>query len=391
MKILQVVDSLNEGTGGTSYSVSEVADTLAASGCEVRLLSQNYPALGPLVHPKFADARITVAKPIPFRLGSLTTPFLKELNESASWASLIHANGLWLPTNRVTRNASVKYGKPLVISPRGMFEVWSRSYKAFRKRVAWQLFEKQNLQTAVCLHATSEEEADTLRTCFNTPIAVIPNGVEIPNADEFPDRSILEARFPALQGRRWLLFLSRLHPKKGIPELLHAWKNIEKEFPDCHLLIAGGDEDNYQSKLEDLAHSLNLQERMTFLGNIVGEEKASAFANSSLFVLPSYSENFGRVIAEALSFGVPVIATKGTPWSLLEKEDCGWWIDLSALETTLREALRKEAPLLREMGARGRKVVMERFGWNAIAAQFVALYHWILKMDAHPPDSVRMN
>lgn len=294
--------------------------------------------------------------------------------------------------NLYARQAAKRNQLPLVISPRGMLEAWSLNRSQLQKRVAWCLYEKENLLNATAFHATSIDELHSIRRLgFTQPIALIPNGVSVPSLTQIPPRDALTRRFPELANKRWLLFLSRLHPKKGLDTLLRVWQTLHAQFPDWHLVIAGPDLIGYQANLIDLTVQLNLQHRVTFTGMLSGNDKAIALSHAQLMVLPSHSENFGIAIAEALAYAVPVITTKGTPWQDLHKYDCGWWIENNAqtLANTLIEAMQLSDWERRSKGQNGRQWMIEQYSWSAIAQSMSKVYQWILS-GGNPPASVNL-
>ncbi len=190
----------------------------------------------------------------------------------------------------------------------------------------WRLMQKPALGATSCFHATAESEyKDIRRAGFRQPVAIIPNGIDLPPIT-------LKHRGNA----RTLLFLGRVHPSKGLDLLLPAWRAVQDRFTDWRLIIAGPDNGGYLKRVQTLSDQLQLK-RIEFLGELKGEQKWEAYREAELFVLPTYSENFGMTVAEALAAGVPAIVSKGAPWPGLEMRRVGWWIDvgLDPLVTSL--------------------------------------------------------
>jgi glycosyltransferase involved in cell wall biosynthesis len=292
---------------------------------------------------------------------------------------LIHSHGVWMFPNLYARQAATQLGIPLVVSPRGMLEQWSLDRSRIKKYIAWHLFERANLAAAKLLHATSEAEASSFRKIgLRQPIAIIPNGVDLPGSELSVGREVLESRYPELIGRRWLLFLSRIHPKKGVAELLTAWRTVEGRFPDWQLIVAGPDLNGYGITAREQARGI--ETRVTFTGMLTGHGKQSAFTNSELFILPTHSENFGMAVAEALASGLPAITTKGAPWQELETHRCGWWIQLNETELvhSVETAMRSSSEDLREMGLRGRELMAKKYSWTRVGEQMAQAYTWLL-------------
>lgn len=292
---------------------------------------------------------------------------------------IIHSHGVWLMPNLYPAWASSRYRRPHVVSPRGMLTPVALRFSRRAKQMLWALVQGPAVRNAACLHATSELEFRELRDFgLRQPIAIIPNGIDLP------------AERPAVQSNdRTLLFLGRIHPKKGIENLLLAWRQVAPAFPDWRLKIVGRDEDEHQARLEGLVADLSIP-RVAFVGARYGKEKQAEYQAAELFILPSHSENFGMTVAEALSHGVPVITTTGTPWAKVVDTGCGWWVTPNAegLEAALRDALTRDAPALRTMGRAGRAWMERDFSWPRLAGDFEATYRWILGGGA-PPDFVR--
>jgi glycosyltransferase involved in cell wall biosynthesis len=286
--------------------------------------------------------------------------------------NVFHDHGQWLPLNHASAVHARRAGIPRVISPRGMLSPWSRRHRRWKKALAWVLYAGRDLASAAVLHATSELEMQELRDLgVSQPIAVIANGV---------DRNATVKRPADAVTRPYVLFLSRLHEKKGIRELLQAWNSIE--HGEWELILAGPDE-------QGLMNRLTLPSDARYVGMVDGYAKSTLLAEASLFVLPSYSENFGVVVAEAMMAEIPVIATHGTPWSVLEHERCGWWIPMeeSRLAATLQAAVGTPLDGLRAMGERGRHVAESRFGWPQLAREMAAVYAWLVA-GGHAPACV---
>jgi glycosyltransferase involved in cell wall biosynthesis len=298
----------------------------------------------------------------------------------AATPDLYHGHALWqFPVHYMAR-AAQKKKIPYVISPRGMLEPGALKFSSFKKRVAGVSFQNKNLMLAECLHATGELEAKNLRRYgLKNPIAVIPNGLAVNKFNEFLEKG-------KFTGNHTILFLSRIHPKKGVMSLIEAWAELESIYKEWILVIAGNDENQYEKKLKLQARKMNIAHRIRFVGPVYGDKKKELFRNSDLFVLPSLSENFGIVIAEALASGTPVITTQETPWEDLVRYKCGWWIqaDKNALVNALKNALSLESEERLDMGRRGNQLVMSQYSISSVSDKMILLYEWIVNKSRKP-------
>ncbi len=236
------------------------------------------------------------------------------------------------------------------------------------------------LERADLIHATSEVEYGEIRASgFKATVAIIPNGIDLPD---------LPVSRPTAS-QRTLLFLSRIHPIKGSDRLLHAWQQLQHKHPDWRLRVVGRGEPSHERALRKLAHSLQL-ERVDFSGPLYGAEKSKAYFEADVFVLPTHSENFGMVVAEALAHGCPVVVSKEAPWAGVQKERCGWWIehDVNTLTGGLDAALSESSEALREKGAKGRTWMERDFSWLSVAERMAASYR-LIHHGGEPPLCVR--
>ncbi len=283
-------------------------------------------------------------------------------------AEVIHAHGLWTDASLAASVVARRRRIPLIISPHGMFEDWAWRHRAWKKRPVWWVWQRRAAQSALALRATSRQEARSIRRRgLRQPVAIVGNGIAIPPADQV-HRDI--------GGQRTALFLSRIHRVKGLLNLVHAWSAVRPA--GWRLLICGPAEEAHDAEVRQLIADCGLADSVQVRGAAFGPDKRDLLSTAKLFLLPSFSENFGVVVAEALSFGVPVITTKGTPWSDLERERCGWWVDVGVepLKVALTEATRKADSELVAMGLRGRAFVERLYSWEKIGTDMTAVYQW---------------
>ncbi|WP_300440584.1 glycosyltransferase [uncultured Mameliella sp.] len=288
---------------------------------------------------------------------------------------IVDVQGIWTYPSLANLRHARRTGTPYLVTPRGMLDPWARRNSAWKKKIAGTLFEQAHLKGACALRATAEMEAQHFRDMGMTnPIAVVPNGLTLPDLAPRSDRDL-----------RSILFLSRIHPKKGVDFLLQAWATLQAEFPGWEIVIAGIDENGHEADLKALTRNLGLS-RVRFVGEAHGDAKQKLYRDADLFVLPTHAENFGLVVAEALAQETPVITTRNAPWQGLESEACGWWIDLDQglLTDTLRQALSRPAQDLAAMGRRGRAWVQRDFAMSQVAEKMREVYLWAARRGARP-------
>ena len=316
-----------------------------------------------------------------FQNDFINIPIMREFNIthlmkktlSIHVTDIIHNHGLWLMPNIYASQAAHKNNIPLVITPRGMLAPQALKYSAKKKAIFKYLFQTRALKAVNLFHATSEQEYKDIRNFgLRQPVVIIPNGIDIPVG-------IGSAKPKQEKPTKTLLFLGRIHPIKGLNNLIQAWQRIENDFADWGLSILGPGDKNYISALKQLTSELGL-ERVTFGGAVSGKDKIDQFRAADLYILPSESENFGITVAEALSCETPVICTNGAPWSGLTQNKCGWWIsqDIDSLEMCLRTALDTSTKTLTTMGKNGRLWMEKDFSWKNISGQLADSYAWLL-------------
>jgi glycosyltransferase involved in cell wall biosynthesis len=379
-QIIHSVPSLNPRTGGIASVVSNLTITQKAMGAVrpfvVAQRKQGENLIGNAALENsifFADANNFIDISLGISMLRLLTKVLAKGD-----FSIIHNHGLWHPANHWATRLAARNNIPLIIQPHGMLETWALKHKAWKKRFALALYQRSDISHANVILATSLEEYHSIRRFgFKQPIAVIPNGVTLPH--NF-DAQVIKNNSDNM---RTVLFLSRVHPVKGLLNLIHAWKHAS--LNGWRLYIAGPSENEHIDEVLSLARALNVEDSIKYLGEVDGEKRSALYRHADLFVLPTYSENFGVVIAEALSFGVPVITTKGAPWSDLETNNCGWWIEhgIEPLIVALQSAAALSDLERHAMGRRGREYV-KRYRWDDIAQQTSDLYSWILKKSEKP-------
>jgi glycosyltransferase involved in cell wall biosynthesis len=377
-KIIHVVPTVSQEADGVGVVVRNLCKTMIVSGEDVRLAALDWAPMP--IRPSYLTSF-----PLgwgPRRLGG--SPQMRrwlQAEVKSGSVDIIHNHGLWMLPNVYPGNAIRDSRCLLVVSPHGTLSAYALGINALQKKIFWYFLQASSLRAAICFHATSESEYEDIRRLgFKQPICILPNGVDVPPLKKTPNIV-----------RRQLLFLGRIHPTKGIDNLLHAWRLVEDRFPDWDLHIAGPDDGGgYLDEMLGLAKHLRLK-RVEFVGPLFGDDKLRAYRTASLFVLPTHSENFGMTVAEALAAGTPAIVTKGAPWGGLEKQGAGWSIDIGVdpLVMCLEQALASTSAHLAKMGLAGREWMLRDYSWERIGAQLLEVYRWLLKGGATPP-CVRM-
>ena len=373
---LTVVSPLAPRYGGLSSVVPQLSSLLSNRhkyNLDLAAFCTTGELYSPTSYPELHISEWPTSRQQWFRNRSLRARF-EDLIRSVDG---IHIHGLWEQSTAIAASTARAQRKPYILSAHGMLEAWALSNKRAKKAIYALLFERANVRGAACLHALTHAEAqDYRRFGAKGPIAVIPNGVSIPQA---PDPETFLAHFPALRGKRILLFLGRIHFKKGLDLLIRAWSQLASEYPDAYLVLAGPDFEGTRSKIEALVAEKQLTSSVHFPGMLRHELKWSALAAAEGFVLPSYSEGLSVSVLEAMGMGLPVIITEQCNLPEVKEVGAGWQIEseVGQLTSAIRELLSNSARANAEIGAHGRDLVLERYNWSTVSERMAELYRWV--------------
>lgn len=361
MRIVQIVPSLAERHGGPSRSVRALAHHLARGGDQVELLATSAP--GDAALATAADAAAVRIFPRVWPEWVVRSPALRAHLANAKF-DCVHHHSLWLRTLGYAADAARRRNAPLVISPRGMMTAWAWRHRRARKQLAEWLIHPGAFARAAGWHATSTEEADDIRRLgFSQPVCVAPNGVGIPDETGLADaRRAWHELCPATARRPVALFYSRLHRKKRVRELIDLWLSVPRG--DWLLLLVGTEEEYSAGTLGAEIERRGAADRVAIHD---GAGRPPPYAVASLFLLPSHSENFGLVIAEALAAGVPALVTDTTPWTGLAAAEAGWCVPWHDFAPALATALATPPASLAAAGRNGRAWMARDFSWEKSA------------------------
>jgi glycosyltransferase involved in cell wall biosynthesis len=316
----------------------------------------------------------------------LPASYMQILKIKRQWLSLlktiqpdvVHINGCWIPFCALIQKWSQQLGYKVILTPHGMLEPWiiQRHYWT-RKLPALLLYQKNAIKKADCIFSTVEaEKQNILKLGFNNRIEIIPYGIDVEHAQIKSSWSKTKK----------ILFMSRIHPKKGIELLIQAIAQIKDSVAEYKIIIAGEGNEEYVQLLKNKTQDQNVSHLFDFVGGIYGDKKWKLLRDSDFLILPTYSENFGIIVAESLISGTPVISTTGTPWKELNTHCCGWWInqDVDIIIQTLKEAIALSADEYQQMGIRGRELIKNNYSVEKIAEKMLHLYQWILQQREKP-------
>lgn len=358
MHLVHVIKDIDVASGGPSRSLSILVDGLSKRGVHNTVL------YGSSVNQKIdIDSEDLVG------LGRITNRNVR-LNlrgiHSKTPISLIHSHGCWAFLNSYALRHAANHEIPSIVSPRGMLEPWSLNQKWFRKRLAWAIYQKRDVKSCRIVHATSDKErSGLLNIGVQNDIRVIPNGIESPpnQIGDHPE-----------PGKKTMLCLSRIHPVKGLLMLVRAWAIVRPTGWCCR--IVGPNEGNYADVVNNEIRKLNVHETISIEPPVYGADRWAEYRKASLFVLPSFTENFGNSIAEALACGLPVITTKGTPWQELPSEGCGWWTDVNeaSIADAIKSATSRSIEELNQMGDVGTRLFERRYKLSRVIDSMLEMY-----------------
>ncbi|MEO0672710.1 MAG: glycosyltransferase [Pseudomonadota bacterium] len=382
-RIAHVLGTLGTASGGLYTSVRRPAQVMSADGWPISVVTPEDGTPDDICatwHPTSIYRSSSVG---PAAVG--ISPGISQALKQAG-PDVLHQHGLWTPLFVAANLWARRTGCPVVISPRGMLAPWALRQSSLKKKLAWTLYQRRQLRRAACLHALTEQEACDVRALgVSAPIAVIPNGVDLPQRSPSADGTPL--------ARRRLLFLGRLHEKKGVANLLAAWAEVCTRAPALaaawQLVIAGWGEPRTERALKQTATELGLDgATLEWRGPVVGAEKDELLASATAFILPSLSEGHPMACLEAAAHGLPVFATAAC--NLDDFVAARGAIPISTEPKALAQTLAAQLadPALPQIGWRARNLVTRAYTWTHIADRWAAVYRW-LAHGGTPPADVR--
>lgn len=359
MKVVHFIGSIDKTGGGTTEYIRLLCNALKSSTeLVVATGKSEFPITIEKVRIQFFDTNFLRW----FSLLNEFRVFLKKENPA-----IVHINGIWSPENWAFQKVAQELKIKVVLSPHGMLEPWILSQNLWKKKIGLILYQNKAICNAQHLHATAQMEKESIRKLgYTNNITIIPNGIDL------TEIKVRKENY----GNKKMIFLSRIHPKKGIELFLKAWCAANTQ--DWSLEIAGNGDADYIESLIQSAKSIN---NVHFVGAKYGEEKWNFLRSADVLVLPTQSENFGIVVAEALAVGVPVLTTTGTPWEDLKTYNCGWWINLSFLnlKKCLEEVIKTPTIQLENMGKNGQNLIIAKYDINLVAKNINDLYKKIIE------------
>lgn len=357
MKIIHFGRALSLTSGVTLFMV-KAANALAARGHDVA------------VHIHWCDE----VKPDP-SVTLVVDPTFQHVPEPVDVA---HVHGVWLLTMVKAMVWCIWHKVPFVVSPHGSFMPRVFTHGWLKKKIVFHLLLRPLIKRAACIHCTAKAEKEACAALgFRGPFVVAPLGCDVPAEPVVRVHNEPHAT-------RTVFFLSRLGEEKGLLNLLEAWKQLvaaagvtrQDAASTWRLVLAGPDWKGYSAIVRAKVKELGLEGSVSFPGRVEGEQRDRLYRDADVFVLPSPMENFSAVVLDALAWGLPTIATKGTPWRELETERCGWWIDqgVEPLRAALAEAMAMSDAERRAMGARGRALALRNYSWDGVAQKLESAY-----------------
>jgi glycosyltransferase involved in cell wall biosynthesis len=386
VRILHVIPYMHPSAGGPPVVVENFVRETSRLGHLAEIISTPLLCHG---DERILLQRLNELSPTTFLSRSRTFGFLhgsawRKLTESVRIADVVHLHTLWSPLNVMARRECALHCRPYVLMPHGMLDPYSLSVKRWRKALYLWAIERKNISAAQRIIYTTEEEARLAATKFSS----LPKGVVVPLGGDAPadKREELAShfleRFPKGRGRRQLLFLGRLHYKKGLDRILAVLPSIVEAFPDVLLTIAGDGTPDYEAGLNSAIKGRDLESNVMMVGRLDGAEKWGAYASAELFLLPSRQENFAITVAEAMQMGVPVlISNKVNTWSCVKDAGGGIVVEEKRIKSGLEDgilSLLQDCGMRRLMGKRGQEYARRNLTWAGATSRLLKCYEEVV-------------
>lgn len=376
----------SRGYGGVTEASYRLSRAIADLGIDVSVITSDAQLDGrvPFDHFKHEEKEHLKIYPYRYFKGRKSAPSLfghRTIYNVIKTCDVVYLNGIYAYPVTVGAWAAQRYHKPYVVAMRNGLDPFMFQIRKTKKKIGFYTYVNTILKKAAAIHATAEQEVrHTEAFGVSGDFVIIPNGVDSITIQQ-TDLKIAKDEWPQLKDKRVLLFLSRLSPQKGLDMLIPAWARLFQKYPDAVLVIAGPDYLGHENEIRALATQYNLGDSVLFTGEVNGERKLSLYKKASLFVLPSYSENFGNVIAEALSFKLPVLTTTATPWNSINEYSCGLCVapNLDSITTALDGLLQKSKAELKSMGKNAESLLANMNTWEHSAQEFVSLFQRLVK------------
>jgi glycosyltransferase involved in cell wall biosynthesis len=382
MRILHVIEILDPDKGGPQAVATRLAAAQAAFGHDVTIACYHAPAAAGGRIASLVDAipgwpRVRrVELPPPTKWQRVVPRSARRLLDPAVASSdVVHLHGVWESLLRGAADAARARGVPYVLTPHSLLDPWALAQKSLKKRVALALGYRRMLNGAAALHALNADERDRMTPLGLTPdVYVIGNGVFLEEFDHLPDRRAFGERHPAVGDRPYVLFLSRLHFKKGLDVLADAFGLMAPRVPDAQLVVAGPD-DGARASFEAQVRSAKLQSRVHLVGPLYGADKLAALAGAACFCLPSRMEGFSVAITEAMACRLPVVISQGCHFPEVADQGAGEVLPLTAEAFADGLGRLLTDPVGRSrMGDNGRRLVEQRYTWPRVADAILDMY-----------------